>query len=83
MIEWSDTDVIMRDTVREFIDQEIRPHLDGLESGELSPYPFARKLFSEFGLDVMAAEAVKTMLDKQRERGPGTRRTRPVESGFR
>lgn len=68
MIEWSETDVIMRDTVREFIDQEIRPHLDGLERGELSPYPFARKLFSEFGLDVMAAEAVKTMLDKQRER---------------
>lgn len=30
MIEWSDTDVIMRDTVREFIDKEIRPHLDGL-----------------------------------------------------
>ncbi|OBG46135.1 acyl-CoA dehydrogenase [Mycolicibacterium fortuitum] len=67
MIEWSDTDIIMRDTVREFIDKEIRPHLDGLESGELSPYPFARRLFSEFGLDVMAAEAVTSMLDKQRE----------------
>lgn len=67
MIEWSDTDIIMRDTVREFIDKEIRPHLDSLESGELSPYPFARRLFSEFGLDVMAAEAVKSMLDKQRE----------------
>lgn len=74
MIEWSDTDVIMRDTVREFIDKEIRPHLDGLESGELSPYPFARKVFSEFGLDVMAAEAVKSMLDKERERGSGERR---------
>ncbi|ORA22607.1 acyl-CoA dehydrogenase family protein [Mycobacterium aquaticum] len=72
MIEWSDTDLIMRDTVREFIDKEVRPHLDGLESGELSPYPFARKLFSEFGLDVMAAEAVKSMLDKQRE---GARRS--------
>ncbi|HEX7827700.1 MAG TPA: acyl-CoA dehydrogenase family protein [Mycobacterium sp.] len=66
MYEWSDTDIIMRDTMRGFIDKEIRPHLDGLESGELSPYPFARKLFSEFGLDVMAAEAVKTMLDKER-----------------
>ncbi|MGB3476053.1 MAG: acyl-CoA dehydrogenase family protein [Mycobacterium sp.] len=66
MIEWSDTDVIMRDTVREFIDKEIRPHLDALESGELSPFPIARKLFSEFGLDVMAAETVKGMLEKQR-----------------
>jgi hypothetical protein len=52
--------------VREFIDKEIRPQLDALETGELSPYPIARKLFSEFGLDVLAAEAVKTMLDKER-----------------
>jgi len=66
MFEWSDTDLIMRDTVREFIDKEIRPQLDALETGELSPYPIARKLFSEFGLDVLAAEAVKTMLDKER-----------------
>ena len=64
MIEWSDTDIIMRDAVRDFIDREIRPRLDALESGELPPYPLARKLFSEFGLDVMASEAVKTMLDK-------------------
>jgi alkylation response protein AidB-like acyl-CoA dehydrogenase len=66
MFEWSDTDLIMRDTVREFIDKEIRPHLDVLETGELSPYPIARKLFSDFGLDVLAAEAVKTLLDKER-----------------
>jgi hypothetical protein len=79
MFEWSDTDIIMRDTVREFIDKEIRPHLDGLESGELSPYPIARKLFSEFGLDVMAAEAVKSMLDKQRA---GETRDKKAGNGF-
>jgi alkylation response protein AidB-like acyl-CoA dehydrogenase len=66
MIEWSETDLIMRDTAREFIEKEIRPQLDQLESGEISPYPLARKLFSEFGLDVMGAEAIKTMLDKER-----------------
>ena len=66
MFEWSDTDLIMRDAVREFIEKEIRPNQDALETGELSPYPIARKLFSEFGLDVLAAEAVKTMLDKER-----------------
>jgi alkylation response protein AidB-like acyl-CoA dehydrogenase len=68
MFEWSDTDLIMRDAVRGFIDKEIRPNLDALETGELSPYPIARKLFSEFGVDVLAAEAVKTMLDKERTR---------------
>jgi alkylation response protein AidB-like acyl-CoA dehydrogenase len=70
MFEWSETDLLVRDTVRGFIDKEIRPNLDALETGELSPYPVARKLFSEFGLDVLAAEAVKTMLDKERAPQP-------------
>jgi alkylation response protein AidB-like acyl-CoA dehydrogenase len=66
VIEWSDTDLMVRDAVRQFIDKEIRPHLDELETGALSPYPIARKLFSQFGLDAMAAEAVKKMLDRER-----------------
>jgi alkylation response protein AidB-like acyl-CoA dehydrogenase len=66
MIEWSDTDLMIRDAVRQFIDKEIRPHLDELETGALSPYPIARKLFSQFGLDVLAAESVKSMLDRER-----------------
>ncbi|BBZ48095.1 acyl-CoA dehydrogenase family protein [Mycobacterium parmense] len=66
MFEWSDTDLMMRDSIRGFIDKEIRPHIDALETGEISPYPIARKLFSEFGLDVLAAEATKTMLDRER-----------------
>ncbi|MGO9385007.1 MAG: acyl-CoA dehydrogenase family protein [Mycobacterium sp.] len=71
MIEWSDTDLMVRDAVRQFIDREIRPHLDELESGALSPYPIARKLFSQFGLDVMAAESVKSMLERERAKQNG------------
>ena len=81
MFEWSDTDVIMRDAVRGFIDKEIRPHLDALESGELSPYPIARKLFSQFGLDVMAAEAVKTLLNRERAEQDGASEASPKEGG--
>ena len=73
MIEWSEGDLMVRDAVRGFIDKELRPHLDALESGEMPPYPIIRKLFSQFGLDVMAAEAVKNMLDRERtgEHRPG------------
>ena len=71
MIEWSDTDLMVRDAVRQFVDKEIRPQLDELETGALSPYPIARKLFSQFGLDVMAAEAVKKMLDRERAKVDG------------
>ena len=71
MIEWSDTDLMVRDAVRQFVDKEIRPHLDELETGAMSPYPIARKLFSQFGLDVMAAESVKKMLDRERAKLEG------------
>jgi alkylation response protein AidB-like acyl-CoA dehydrogenase len=71
MIEWSDTDLMVRDAVRQFIDKEIRPHLDELETGAMSPYPIARKLFSQFGLDVLAAESVKKMLDRERAKQNG------------
>ncbi|MDT5263386.1 MAG: hypothetical protein QOI90_12, partial [Mycobacterium sp.] len=68
MIEWSETDLLIRDAVRGFIDKEVRPNVDALESGDMLPYPIIRKLFSEFGLDVLAAEAVKNMLDRERAR---------------
>jgi alkylation response protein AidB-like acyl-CoA dehydrogenase len=71
MIEWSDSDLMIRDAVRGFIDKELRPNVDALESGEMTPYPIIRKLFSQFGLDVLAAEAVKNMLDRERAREQG------------
>ena len=82
MFEWSDTDLIMRDTIRGFIDKEVRPNLDALETGEISPYPIARKLFSEFGLDVLAAEAVKTMLDKERAKQEKQETEKKSSGGF-
>src|ERR1700743_2984935 len=72
MIEWSETDLMVRDGVRQFVAKEIRPHLDELESGQLSPYPIARKLFSQFGLDTLAAESVKKMLDRERAEQSGS-----------
>ncbi|WP_410624644.1 acyl-CoA dehydrogenase family protein [Amycolatopsis sp. cmx-8-4] len=62
MIEWSETDLLVRDSIREFIAKEIRPQLDALESGQLPPYDIIRKLFAAFGLDVMASEAVSRIL---------------------
>jgi alkylation response protein AidB-like acyl-CoA dehydrogenase len=71
MIEWSENDLMIRDAVRAFIDKEIRPNIDALECGEMLPYPIVRKLFSQFGIDVMAAEATKKMLDRLRKEGSG------------
>jgi len=66
MLDWSDVDVAVRDAVREFVDKEIRPHLDELESGDMEPYPIIRKLFSTFGIDTMAKEALDKRLARLR-----------------
>jgi alkylation response protein AidB-like acyl-CoA dehydrogenase len=66
VIEWSETELLVRDSIREFIGKEVRPHLDALESGELPPYGIIRKLFTSFGIDVLAGEAVAKMLAKER-----------------
>jgi alkylation response protein AidB-like acyl-CoA dehydrogenase len=69
MIEWSDVDLAVRDAVRQFVDKEIRPHVDALESGEMEPYPIIRKLFASFGIDVMAREALEKRLARLRDGG--------------
>lgn len=78
MIGWTDADEAIREAVRDFIDKEIRPHLDRLETGELPPYEIIRKLFSSFGLDAMAAEAVGKALARERRRAEGSSDVRPA-----
>jgi len=67
MIEWSDVDVAVRDAVREFVDKEVRPHIDALESGEMEPYPIIRKLFATFGIAEMARESLDKRLARMRQ----------------
>ena len=67
MIEWSDVDLAVRDAVRQFVDKEVRPHVDALESGEMEPYPIIRKLFATFGLDVMARDSLEKRLARLRD----------------
>ncbi len=66
MLDWSDVDIAVRDAVREFVDKEIRPHLDELEGGDMEPYPIIRKLFAAFGIDVMARESLERRLSRLR-----------------
>ena len=69
MLEWSDVDLAVRDAVREFVDKEIRPHVDALESGDMEPYPIIRKLFATFGIADMARESLDKRLAKLRDGG--------------
>jgi len=66
MLEWSDVDIAVRDAVREFVDKEIRPHIDALESGEMEPYGIIRKLFAIFGIADMARDSLNKRLARLR-----------------
>ncbi|MBF6212429.1 acyl-CoA dehydrogenase family protein [Nocardia puris] len=79
MFEWSETDVMIRDAVQAFIDKEVRPHLDALDSGEMLPYPIIRKLFAEFGIDALGAEAVEKLLARKRAKEAGEPRAEKKE----
>ncbi|CAM3113824.1 acyl-CoA dehydrogenase family protein [Prescottella defluvii] len=64
MYEWSDTDLMFRDALRGFIDKEIKPHVDKLESGELPPFEIIRKMYATFGMDEMARESLEKAFAK-------------------
>jgi alkylation response protein AidB-like acyl-CoA dehydrogenase len=71
VIEWSDTEVMIRDAIRDFVDAEIRPHTDALDSGEMLPYPIIRKFVSTFGIDTMAIENFNAAIEKEQARAAG------------
>ena len=79
MLEWSEVDLAVRDAVRQFVDKEIRPHLDDLESGDMAPYPIIRKLFTTFGIDAMAKDSLEKRLAKMRD---GESSAKPASGGM-
>ncbi len=66
MFQWSDEHQMIRDAVKRFVDEEIRPHVDDLEHGDLPPYDILRKLFATFGMDAMAREGFKKGIERER-----------------
>jgi acyl-CoA dehydrogenase len=56
MFEWPEELQMVRDAVRQFVDNEIRPHREELEHGDMPPYDLLRKLYKTFGMDALAAD---------------------------
>jgi alkylation response protein AidB-like acyl-CoA dehydrogenase len=56
MFEWSDEHRMIREAVQRFVDEEVRPHVEELEHGDLPPYDILRKMFATFGMDAMARD---------------------------
>ena len=65
MYEWSDEQLAIRDAVRRFVEDEVKPNVEELEHGETPPYDVIRKLYRTFGLDVMARESSKKAIERK------------------
>jgi len=63
MYTWNEEQLMIRDAIRQFVDREIRPHVEELEHGDLPPYDILRKLFATFGMDAMARERFKKQME--------------------
>ncbi len=66
MFEWSDEHQMIRDAVKRFVDEEVRPHVEELEHGDLPPYDILRKMFATFGMDAMARDRFKRQIERER-----------------
>jgi hypothetical protein len=65
MFEWSEEQAAIRDAVRRFVEEEIKPNVEELEHGDTPPYEVIRKLYRTFGLDAMAREGFKRQLERK------------------
>ena len=66
MFRWSEEHEMIREAVKRFVDDEIRPHVDELEHGDLPPYDILRKMFATFGMDAMARDGFKHRIERER-----------------
>ena len=71
MFEWPEELEMVRTAVREFVDQEIRPHRDDLEHGDMAPYDLLRKLYRTFGIGTMARDSFERRIAQLRAGNSG------------
>ena len=67
MIEWNESQLMIRDAFRRFVEAEIEPHVEELEHGDLPPYDILRKMYATFGMDEMARARFKKQIEAEKK----------------
>jgi len=71
MIEWSESQRMLRTAVRQFVEKEIAPNLETLEHGDTPPYDVLRKFLRSFGIDAMARQRFEADIAKAKAKEAG------------
>jgi len=66
MFEWSEEHQMIREAVKRFVDDEIRPHVEELEHGDLPPYDIIRKMLKTFGMDALARDRFAATIAREK-----------------
>lgn len=72
MIEWTETQLMIKRTIRQFIEAEIAPQIMALEHSDMPPYNVLRKMVKTFGMDVMATQQFRKQIAAERAHADGT-----------
>ncbi|MEZ4278635.1 MAG: acyl-CoA dehydrogenase family protein [Myxococcota bacterium] len=70
MFEWSESQQTIREMVRRFVEQEVVPHVEALEHGDLPPYGILRKMYAAFGMDEMARARFRKQIEAEKAGEP-------------
>lgn len=81
MIEWTETQLMIKRTVRQFIEAEIAPRIMELEHSDMPPYDVLRKMVKTFGMDVMATQQFHKQIAAERARAEGNAPVKPEKTG--
>ena len=66
MIEWSESQLMIRDAFRRFVEEEIVPHVEELEHGDTPPYEILRKMYATFGMGEMSASRFDSQIAREK-----------------
>lgn len=66
MFDWSDSQLMIRDTVRRFVEEEVAPNVQELEHGDTPPYDILRKMYAAFGMGEMARARFEKQLEGEK-----------------
>ncbi len=70
MFEWSESQQTIREMVRRFVEQEVVPHVEELEHGDLPPYGILRKMYAAFGMSEMARARFRKQIEAEKQGAP-------------
>jgi len=65
MFELEEGHRILEKAIRQFVEKEIAPNVEKMESGEMLPYDLMRKMADAFGLRALAKEVLEKMIEKE------------------